>query len=292
MRFQLSIIGCSTSNSIPASRRIAALTVACREACPVHTSRNLVTLVAPNMHVLTPHGVHSRTCGTTCNRGITPLRNVRGRNKARTTRLAGSHDVPEAVLSTGSYSRTANNVMEIAEACCSKSSVVTPSVDPASIISPTTLAIAGGLALTAYGIKKIYDTPSRAYDENVGDEYDAWSSEGILEYYWGEHIHLGYYSDEERAAGAWNKNFIQAKFDFVDEMLAFAKADKPLKIVDVGCGIGGTSRHVAKLFPEATVTGMPWLLRRNLSCEHNTKAAMCFTGKTCIVNGRPPLWPV
>lgn len=39
---------------------------------------------------------------------------------------------------------------------------------------------------------QVYDRPSRAYDGNVGDEYDAWTDEGILEYYWGEHIHLGW----------------------------------------------------------------------------------------------------
>ena len=32
----------------------------------------------------------------------------------------------------------------------------------------------------------------------MGREYDAWTREKILEHYWGEHIHLGYYSDEEQ----------------------------------------------------------------------------------------------
>lgn len=44
----------------------------------------------------------------------------------------------------------------------------------------------------------MFDTPSRAYDQNVGQEYDAWTEEGVLEYYWGEHIHLGYYTEEVR----------------------------------------------------------------------------------------------
>jgi MPBQ/MSBQ methyltransferase len=41
----------------------------------------------------------------------------------------------------------------------------------------------------------------------VGEEYDAWTQEGILEHYWGEHIHLGYYSDDERQAGYKKKDF-------------------------------------------------------------------------------------
>ena len=30
----------------------------------------------------------------------------------------------------------------------------------------------------------------------MGNEYDAWTNEGILEAYWGEHIHLGYYTEQ------------------------------------------------------------------------------------------------
>lgn len=56
------------------------------------------------------------------------------------------------------------------------------------------IAAAVGVALTFFALKKIFDTPSRAYKENVGDEYDSWTDDGVLEYYWGEHIHLGYYS--------------------------------------------------------------------------------------------------
>jgi hypothetical protein len=39
-------------------------------------------------------------------------------------------------------------------------------------------------------------TPSRHYDpllNSVGREYDSWTKDGVLEHYWGEHIHLGYY---------------------------------------------------------------------------------------------------
>ena len=79
--------------------------------------------------------------------------------------------------------------------------------------------------------------------------------DGILEYYWGEHIHLGYYTEEERARGYKKKDFKQAKFDFVDEMLRWSGATSPARILDVGCGIGGTSRHLAAKFPSAQVQG-------------------------------------
>ena len=83
-----------------------------------------------------------------------------------------------------------------------------------------------------------------------------------MEYYWGEHIHLGYYNDEERANGYKKKNFIQAKYDFIDKMALFGKVDSVLldgsskKILDVGCGIGGTSRYLAKKYTNSAVTGI------------------------------------
>ncbi len=79
--------------------------------------------------------------------------------------------------------------------------------------------------------------------------------DGILEYYWGEHIHLGYYTEAERAQGYKKKDFKQAKLDFVDEMLRWSGAAAPARILDVGCGIGGTSRHLAATFPGARVQG-------------------------------------
>lgn len=63
---------------------------------------------------------------------------------------------------------------------------------------PALLTLAGGACfLACRGVKRVFDTPSRAYDgQNVGKEYDAWTREGILEHYWGEHIHLGLYTAE------------------------------------------------------------------------------------------------
>ncbi len=136
---------------------------------------------------------------------------------------------------------------------------------------------AAGLGLgLAYGVAKakaILDTPSRTYvpgENTVGAEYDAWTEEEILEYYWGEHIHLGYYKDEDLKRGAGTlfghrvKDFIEAKEDFVDEMYAWSKAEannggaKPRKILDVGCGIGGATRRLASKCAGATaeVTGI------------------------------------
>lgn len=64
------------------------------------------------------------------------------------------------------------------------------------------------------------------------------------------------------AQGAFRKDFIQAKYDFIDEMAKWggveAGGDKKFeKVLDVGCGVGGTSRYLAKMLgPETSVTGI------------------------------------
>ena len=107
---------------------------------------------------------------------------------------------------------------------------------------------------------RVLNTPSRVYDQaanTVGREYDAWTSEGILEHYWGEHIHLGCYGEGERKGPLYGgKDFIEAKYDFIDQMLEFSQVQAPTKVLDVGCGIGGTTRYLAGKFPGAEVTGI------------------------------------
>lgn len=163
-----------------------------------------------------------------------------------------------------------------ARSCCTQVSAVEPVTTTSSALqalnTPGGIAVAVGAGVLALaGLKAIYDTPSRTYNNNVGQEYDAWTEEGVLEYYWGEHIHLGYYNEEERAKGAFKKDFKKAKYDFIDEMLNFSEAKQPTKILDVGCGIGGTSRHLAKKFPNATVKGIS--LSQNQVNRGNSLAA-------------------
>ncbi|TFJ80089.1 hypothetical protein NSK_008646 [Nannochloropsis salina CCMP1776] len=113
-----------------------------------------------------------------------------------------------------------------------------------------TLVVAGLLAARLPGVIARGWRSYNKEENSVGREYDAWTREKILEHYWGEHIHLGYYTEEDQKAGYLKKNFIGAKYDFIDRMMAFAKLDgqtfKPAKVLDVGCGIGGTTRYIAK----------------------------------------------
>jgi MPBQ/MSBQ methyltransferase len=99
--------------------------------------------------------------------------------------------------------------------------------------------------LLVVGIALYLITP-RSYQssETVANSYDEWTQDGILEFYWGEHIHLGHYGSPPQ-----RKDFLTAKSDFVHEMVKWGGLDKLPRgttVLDVGCGIGGSSRILAK----------------------------------------------
>ena len=94
----------------------------------------------------------------------------------------------------------------------------------------------------------VYLVTPRSYEssDTVATSYDEWTQDGILEFYWGEHIHLGHYGSPPRS-----KDFLEAKADFVHEMVKWGGLDKLPRgttVLDVGCGIGGSSRILAKAY--------------------------------------------
>lgn len=110
------------------------------------------------------------------------------------------------------------------------------------------------LTLMTLGIGSYLFTARRYQSsDSVANSYDQWTEDGILEFYWGEHIHLGHYGSPPR-----RKDFIAAKFDFVHEMVKWGRLDKLSRgttLLDVGCGIGGSSRILAADYGFA-VTGV------------------------------------
>jgi MPBQ/MSBQ methyltransferase len=101
----------------------------------------------------------------------------------------------------------------------------------------------------------LYLLTARRYQsaDSVANSYDEWTEDGILEFYWGEHIHLGHYGSPPR-----RKDFLAAKADFVHEMVRWGGLDRlpaGTTVLDVGCGIGGSSRILARDYGFA-VTGI------------------------------------
>ena len=101
----------------------------------------------------------------------------------------------------------------------------------------------------------LYLFTARRYQssDSVANSYDEWTDDGILEFYWGEHIHLGHYGSPAK-----RKNFLTAKSDFVHEMVRWGGLDKlsaGTTVLDVGCGIGGSSRILAQEY-DFQVTGV------------------------------------
>ncbi|MGL5795233.1 MAG: methyltransferase domain-containing protein [Waterburya sp.] len=81
--------------------------------------------------------------------------------------------------------------------------------------------------------------------QDIREFYDA--SSGLWEQIWGEHMHHGYYGK----GGNYKLERRQAQIELIEELLLWAGCDqnqKPQNIIDVGCGIGGSTLYLAKKF--------------------------------------------
>jgi len=86
-------------------------------------------------------------------------------------------------------------------------------------------------------------------NQQIQQFYDA--SSGLWEQIWGEHMHHGYYG----ADGTEKKERRQAQIDLIEELLLWAGIRQAEQILDVGCGIGGSSLYLAEKF-KARSTGI------------------------------------
>lgn len=84
--------------------------------------------------------------------------------------------------------------------------------------------------------------------KGIAEFYDE--SSGVWEDIWGDHMHHGFY---EPAADVSISDHRAAQIRMIEESLSFASLsensmEKPKNIVDVGCGIGGSSRYLARKY--------------------------------------------
>lgn len=115
--------------------------------------------------------------------------------------------------------------------------------------SSTSLA---GIGSVVSRVRDSITSKERSRDDlkiGIAGFYDR--SSKLWEEVWGEHMHHGYYVPADRT------DHKQAQIDLIDQVLLWAgvpepngqnSGDLPKKCVDVGCGIGGSSRHIARKY--------------------------------------------
>ena len=86
---------------------------------------------------------------------------------------------------------------------------------------------------------------SNSLYRDIREFYDA--SSGLWEQIWGEHMHHGYYGKN----GNYKLDRRQAQIELIEELLDWGNcnsSNSPKNIIDVGCGIGGSTLHLAQKF--------------------------------------------
>ena len=70
---------------------------------------------------------------------------------------------------------------------------------------------------------------------------------------WGEQMHHGYYGPDGRR----QTDHRQAQLDMIEALLQWGEAPNEVgTFLDAGCGVGGSSRYLAKRYPDATGLGV------------------------------------
>ncbi|MFM2310792.1 MAG: hypothetical protein RLZZ04_68 [Cyanobacteriota bacterium] len=86
---------------------------------------------------------------------------------------------------------------------------------------------------------------SNSLYQDISEFYDA--SSGLWESIWGEHMHHGYYGKN----GNYKLDRRQAQIELIEELLlwsGYQTSNPPQNMLDVGCGIGGSTLYLAEKF--------------------------------------------
>ncbi len=86
-------------------------------------------------------------------------------------------------------------------------------------------------------------------NQQIATFYDH--SSRLWETIWGEHMHHGYYGRN----GSYKMNRRQAQIDLIEELLSYAQVKEVKHILDIGCGVGGSTLYLGQKF-KAKGTGI------------------------------------
>jgi tocopherol O-methyltransferase len=118
--------------------------------------------------------------------------------------------------------------------------------------------------------------------QQIQQFYDA--SSGLWEQIWGEHMHHGYYG----ASGQERKDRRQAQIDLIEELLKWAEVQQASQILDVGCGIGGSSLYLAEKF-NAHATGITLSpVQANRAAERAKAAGLSDRTQFLVADAQQP----
>lgn len=92
-------------------------------------------------------------------------------------------------------------------------------------------------------------TATKPLSQRIQQFYDT--SSPLWERTWGEHMHHGYYGSN----GQHRKDRRQAQIDLIEELLSWGNITTAETILDMGCGIGGSTLYLAKKY-DANAVGI------------------------------------
>ena len=111
--------------------------------------------------------------------------------------------------------------------------------------------------------------------ELVRDHYDRLSV--YYRTFWGDHIHHGYWEDNESTG--------RAQMKLVERLATKARIPSGSRVLDVGCGIGGSACWIAKNLGASVLGGVvalcAWLAGSHLSLPQKNLVEQVCRGMLC-----------
>ncbi|KKY15529.1 putative methyltransferase domain-containing protein [Phaeomoniella chlamydospora] len=117
---------------------------------------------------------------------------------------------------------------------------------------------------------------TKGLKERIRNHYEKAAQ--CYQIYWGEHIHHGYFKAVDDTKDA-------AQLNLVELLLEQSQLERGSSVLDVGCGLGGCDRHLAK-FWDCRITGIA-ISGREIQIAKKLAAEEAFTspkGMLCTEN--------